>query len=285
MSIKITVLCDNTVGLPLPLAGEWGLALLVEVGDKKILFDAGGQGHVVANAATLGVDLGEVEAVVMSHGHHDHAGGLRSFLQLRGQVPVYAHPDFFSPHYTTVPWRRYIGVPYNREELESLGAEFVFTWEPREIFPLVWVSGEVPRKSGFELGDGSLFCLREGVKLPDPLRDDLSLYCVTEEGIVVIVGCAHAGLINIVEHAREVTRENRIYGIIGGTHLGMVAEEVREETIRYLEDLDLSFLAANHCTGLRVMIRLADVFGSRFHFAPVGASFSLPLEQAKSGSE
>ncbi|MEW6426097.1 MAG: MBL fold metallo-hydrolase [Bacillota bacterium] len=169
-------------------------------------------------------------------------------------------------------------MPFCREELESLGADFVLGEEPREIAPGLLISGEVPRKTAFEEGDSRLFCLEDGKKAPDPLCDDMSLYCATPEGLVIILGCAHAGLVNITEHARQVTGVNRIYGIVGGTHLGPVADAQRDATIAYLQRLDLAFLAANHCTGLPVMARLAALFGARFHFAPAGASFTLPLK-------
>ncbi len=279
MMVKITVLSENTVGLPNGLIGEWGLALLVETAGTKILFDTGERGNLLANAAALGINLREVDALVMSHGHYDHTGGMRDFLRLRGRVPVYVHPDFFALHYGAPPREHYIGVPFRRKELESLGADFIFEQEPQQIAPGLWVSGEVPRRTSFEKGDSRLFCLENGHRVPDPFRDDMSLYCVTEEGVVVILGCAHAGVVNIVEHARQVTGVDRIYGIIGGTHLGPAPKEQQEATIAYLQNLDLKFLAANHCTGLPVMARLAAIFGPVFHFAPAGASFILPLKE------
>ncbi|MBE3588502.1 MAG: MBL fold metallo-hydrolase [Thermoanaerobacteraceae bacterium] len=279
--VKIAVLVENTVGVPTGITGEWGLALLVETGGKKVLFDTGTRGHVVGNAAAMGVDLRSVDALVMSHGHYDHSGGMRDFLSLRGRLPVYIHPDFFAPHYGAMPHEHYIGVPFCRAELESLGAEFIPVREPREIAPGLWVSGEVPRKTDFEKGDDRLFSLVDGRKQPDPFRDDMSLYCVIPEGLVVILGCAHAGVVNIVEHARQVTGVSRVYGIIGGTHLGPVPEEQLERTINYLQGLNLQFLAANHCTGLPVTARLAGIFGSTFHFAPAGAVFTLPLKEGK----
>ncbi|MDQ0286930.1 7,8-dihydropterin-6-yl-methyl-4-(beta-D-ribofuranosyl)aminobenzene 5'-phosphate synthase [Desulfofundulus luciae] len=279
MMVKITVLSENTVGLPLGLSGEWGLALLVETAGTKVLFDTGERGNILANAAALGINLQEVDALVMSHGHYDHSGGMRDFLRLRGRLPVYVHPDFFALHYVSQPREQYIGVPFRQEELESLGADFIFEQEPQQIAPGLWVSGEVPRKTTFEKGDSRLFSLENDNKVADPFRDDMSLYCVTDEGVVIILGCAHAGVVNIVEHARQVTGIDRIYGIIGGTHLGPASKEQQEATIAYLKNLDLKFLAANHCTGLPVAARLAAIFGPTFHFAPAGASFTLPLKE------
>ncbi len=274
---KITVLCENNIGAPLGLVGEWGLAMLVETAGMKILFDTGEQGYLLANAVTLSVDLKSVDTLVMSHGHYDHTGGMRAFLHLRGQLPVYAHPDFFTFHYSSHNKPHYIGVPFCKEELESSGAEFIFTHKPREIAPDVWISGEVPRKTDFEKGDSHLLCLENGKTVLDPLHDDLSLYCVTPKGLVIILGCAHAGLVNIVKQAQEVTGVNQVYGIIGGTHLGPTPVVQQEATIAFLQSLKLQFLAPNHCTGLPMMARLAGLFGPSFRFAPVGSSFTLPI--------
>ncbi len=277
-NIKITVLCENTVGMPAGLVGEWGLAMLVEAAGKKIMFDTGEQGMVISNAAALGVDLLAVDALVMSHGHYDHAGGMRAFLRYRGRLPVYLHPDFFMPRFSSMPREHYVGVPYRREDLSSLGADFVFSREPVEIAPGVWFSGEVPRKTDFEKGDGALFYFNGDKKVNDLVYDDVSLFCVTRQGILIVSGCAHAGIVNIIEHARQVTGINQVYGIIGGTHLGPVSTAQQEATVEYLRELDLKFLAVNHCTGLPMMAQMSRVFGSKFHFAPAGAAFSLPSE-------
>ncbi len=278
--VKLTVLCENTAGVAHGLVGEWGLSIFIEKNGKKILFDTGQSGSLLTNAAVLGIDLKSVDALVLSHGHYDHTGGLRAFLQYRGKLPVYAHPDLFALHYKSSEEPKYIGVPYRKEELESLGAEFSFVSEPLVVAPGVFVSGEVPRKTVFEKADESLFCLENGKKvIPDKFNDDMSLYCFTPKGILIVLGCAHAGLVNIVQHAREVTGESRIYGIIGGTHLGPVPVEQQSATIDYLKELDLQFLAANHCTGLPVISRLAGAFGPRFKFCPAGSSFTIPAEE------
>lgn len=278
-NVKITVLSENTVGLSQGLTGEWGLSLLVETSDIKILFDTGAQGHLLSNADALGIDLKTVDALVLSHGHYDHAGGMKAFLRLRGWLPVYAHSNFFAAHYKSSPSPHYIGVQFTKEELEKSGADFIFTDSPREIAPGVWTSGEIPRKNDAEIISNNFFSLdHTGKKIsPDPIKDDMSLFCVTPKGLLIILGCAHAGLINIVQHAREVTGVNPIYGIIGGTHLEPAPVPQQEATIEFLQSLNLQFLAPNHCTGLSMITRLASMFDSRFHFAPTGSRFTLPI--------
>lgn len=277
--LKFAVLSENTVGTSRGIVGEWGLSIYIEVNGMEILFDTGESGLLLNNADVMGIDLKSVEALVLSHGHYDHTGGMSSFLRRRGKLPAYAHPGLFACHCGTPEKPRYLGVPHRKELLESLGAEFVYVKEPLEITPGVFISGEVPRKTVFENPNETLLAMENGRRImPDPFHDDMSLYCVTPEGLFIVLGCAHAGLINIVEHAQEVTGESRVYGIIGGTHLGPAPVEQQEATISYLKDLDLQFLGANHCTGQAVIARLASTFGPAFRFCPAGSTFTIPEE-------
>jgi 7,8-dihydropterin-6-yl-methyl-4-(beta-D-ribofuranosyl)aminobenzene 5'-phosphate synthase len=275
-TLKITILSENTVGGTQGLIGEWGLSMLVEAAGRRILFDTGERGSMVSNASALGLDLNLVDALVLSHGHYDHTGGMQSLLRLRGKTKVYAHSKVFAGHYSSPEQPRYIGVPFTRGELESIGAEFIFLNEPLEIYPGIWISGEIPRVTDYEKVESRLFSVDvDGNKkiIPDPFYDDMSLFCVIHDSLIIVLGCAHAGLVNIVEYARNVTGINKVYGIIGGTHLGPASEQQQEAAIAFLQSLDLQFLAANHCTGLPMITRLAGIFSNCFYFAPTGASF------------
>lgn len=272
--MQVSILIENTVGRPLDVLGEHGLGLWVRTPEHQFLYDTGQSGALVHNAAVLGVLLREAEAVVLSHGHYDHTGGLRAALKAIGRaVPVLAHPDLFSDHRVSEP-DRFVGIPFSRTELEACGAEFRWTAEPLEIFPGVWASGTVPKTNAFERGDARMYVLEEDRRVPDPLRDDLSLYLDTPGGLVILTGCAHAGVVNITEHARSVTGRERIRAVIGGTHLTPVDADQLEKTIAYLKGLDLELLAACHCTGLPVAARLAAEFGRRFSFGSTGLTFT-----------
>ncbi|RIV18020.1 MBL fold metallo-hydrolase [Alicyclobacillaceae bacterium I2511] len=271
--LKVTVLVENTVGISIGLLSEWGLSMLLDFGDERILFDTGEQGSLLANAQAMGIDLKQIHRVVLSHGHYDHTGGLLKFLQLRGHVPVYAHAELFAGHYGRGgkgQGNKYLGVPFRQEQLESAGAEFHWCREPLELRTGLWISGEIPRKTAFERVDERLIQLREGQAVQDSVPDDFSLFFVSQQGLIILFGCAHAGLVNIVEHAKQVTGEHRVRALIGGTHLGPASKDQQEKTVAYLKSLDLACLAPNHCTGPAMSSRLASEFPHQFVWANAG---------------
>ncbi|ODA40512.1 MBL fold metallo-hydrolase [Desulfosporosinus sp. BG] len=271
--LKVTILIENTVGAPLGLLSEWGLSMLLDFGDECILFDTGEQGNLLSNARILGHDLRRIDRVILSHGHYDHTGGLLKFLEYRGRVPVYAHPDLFSEHYALgfkEHENKYIGVPFRKEQLESAGAEFHWHREPVELNPGLWLSGEIPRETAFERLDNRLVEMKGGQIVQDTLPDDFSLFYKTDQGLVILLGCAHSGLVNIVEHAKRLTGENKIRAIMGGTHLGPATQDQQQQTIDYLKGLDLACLAPNHCTGLAMLSKLAAEFPGVFVWAAAG---------------
>ncbi len=274
MALKVTILVENTVGVSLGLLSEWGLSMLLDFGDESILFDTGEQGNLISNAQILGYDLRQIDRVILSHGHYDHTGGLLKLLQFRGSVPVYAHPDLFTLHYRrglNGQGDKYLGVPFCPEQLESAGAEFHWLRESVELRPGLWLSGEIPRATTFERVDDKLVEHKEGQVVQDTIPDDFSLFYVTDQGLVILLGCAHAGLVNIVEHAKRVTGEGRVRAIIGGTHLGPATPDQQNQTIDYLRGLlDLNCLAPNHCTGLGMMSKLAAEFPGVFTWAAAG---------------
>ena len=272
--LKVTILMENTVGLPLGLLAEWGLSMYLDFGDERILFDTGEQGNIMNNAQVLGLNLRQIDRVILSHGHYDHTGGLLKFLQYRGRVPVYAHPDLFSEHYArgfNERENKYIGVPFRQELLESAGAEFHWHREPVELSPGLWLSGEIPRATAFERVDDKLIEITKGQIVQDTIFDDFSLFYRTDQGLVILLGCAHSGLVNIVEHAKRLTGESKIRAIIGGTHLGPATHEQQQQTIDYLKGLNLTCLAPNHCTGLGMMSKLAAEFPAAFAWAATGS--------------
>ena len=240
MEARATTLSENAAfAVPWGMLGEWGLSVLVERDDRRTLLDAGGSISAARNGDLLGINWDRIDAIVLSHGHYDHTGGLREVLtRLRKQVKIFAHPDVFDAKFIQIGKDEspaYIGIPFQRAELESLGADFQLTSEPVWLSENVVTSGEIPMITDFETIDPGLYVRENGEMIPDPLRDDQALFIKTSLGLLIVLGCAHRGTINTLHHARNVTGVETIYSVIGGTHLIMASEVQMELTMAAVE--------------------------------------------------
>jgi 7,8-dihydropterin-6-yl-methyl-4-(beta-D-ribofuranosyl)aminobenzene 5'-phosphate synthase len=269
---RITVLCENSVGPISGTLGEHGFAALIEPSEgEAILFDTGQGLTLLHNARRMNKNLSTVGTVAISHGHFDHAGGLLPYLQEYGSRRVYGHPGIFSHRYRIkdtgecIP----IGIPHTRETLESAGAVFDLSPVFRELAPGVYLSGEVPRAVAFESGDQGLYCDCTGQEL-DPTMDDQSLVLETDKGLVILLGCCHAGLINTLEHIACTTGRRDVCALIGGTHLAFCSREQMEKTISAIKGWGVSKIAAGHCTGFAASARLFRELPREFQVALVG---------------
>jgi 7,8-dihydropterin-6-yl-methyl-4-(beta-D-ribofuranosyl)aminobenzene 5'-phosphate synthase len=277
MKARITVLCENTVGALIG-TGEHGFSAFIETEAGNYLFDTGNGFSIVRNALLLKKDLGSVKKIFLSHGHYDHTGGLPDVLSLKGDVDVLAHPDIFLERIHVIKEnnreeRKFIGLPYHRGYLELEGARFILKREFYEPEKGIYLTGEVPRKTPFEKPDPRLFAKAQGNWVPDQFLDDQSLVLDTAKGLVIIFGCAHSGMINTINHIIEKTGIERIYGLLGGTHLGFLTPEQLEESIDAIDKLGVEYIGVSHCTGMKACMRLAQEFGDRFFYGHVGAVF------------
>jgi 7,8-dihydropterin-6-yl-methyl-4-(beta-D-ribofuranosyl)aminobenzene 5'-phosphate synthase len=274
MKTRITILCENTVEIPFGIIGEHGFACLIETDQGSYLFDTGQGMGIVPNALMLGKDLKQIQAIMISHGHYDHTGGLPGVLKIKGPVDVYGHPGiFYDRFWSKEGARRYVGIPYRRPFLESLGARFQLSKEMTTVGPGVYLTGEIPRTTAFEKSDPNMTVYPPEASPihPDPIDDDLSLVIDSDKGLILILGCAHAGMVNIIHYVLEQMGRDRIYAIIGGTHLGFSGQDQFDETLRVIEQFQIERIGVSHCTGLAKAAVMYNRLGDRFFFGSVGA--------------
>ncbi|ODT30741.1 MAG: MBL fold metallo-hydrolase, partial [Hyphomicrobium sp. SCN 65-11] len=240
-----------------------------------LLFDAGPEDRTFEqNVSRLGADLGAVETMVLSHGHWDHGGAMLRALQIvrdrngGREVPYYAHPDMFRARAAKLPdgsMRLMQDVP-SIAALTAYGARVISSGEPH--FPLdglAFVSGEIPRVTPFETGlpgqhrrtlDG------KGWEPDELLMDERYLAVhVAGKGLVVLSACSHAGVVNVLKHARASFPDVPLHAVMGGLHLSGTNERVIPQTVEAMKEFDLGVIAAGHCTGWRAMTALANAFG------------------------
>jgi len=282
MSVRITVLVENApaTGAPGGVEGEHGLSLLVESESHRVLFDTGASDLVTRNAAALGLadSLAELDAIVLSHGHYDHTGGLVAVLEkAAAETPVYARPGFFRRKAKRGPdGFTDIGVPVARDELERLGARIVEEPRPKEILPGVLVSGEIALAEKLDSAETHLLSETAGGEMArDAFPEEQALVLKTEKGLVVLVGCAHRGLMNSVEAARKACGDDRVRAVLGGAHLRSASPETIGRTVEALARLEPELVALGHCTGRAAEEAAARALGKAFRPLRAGATFVL----------
>jgi len=274
MKTRLTILCENSVGVPFDVIGEHGFSCFVETDCGNYLFDTGQGFAILQNSLALKKDLRSINAIMISHGHYDHTGGLPTVLKLKGPVDVHGHKHMFARRLWAVnEVIRDIGIPYRRSYLESLGARFKLDTVMVEIGPNIYLTGEIPRKSAFEGSDPNMTLISDdGTQVhPDPLLDDLSMVVNTDKGLVIVLGCAHAGMVNIIDYVINQLDNDRIFAVIGGTHLGFSTDRQFKETLKVIDQYKIDRIGVSHCTGLEKASQLQAHLGQRFFFGKVGS--------------
>ena len=267
------------------LLPEHGLSLFLNIEGRQWLFDAGQSGLLIDNARRLGIDLKQLEGIILSHGHYDHTGGLKSILGETGDIPVYAHPGIFRERFSLKKKGviKPVGLPFSRQLLEESGARFSLSVTGREINPGMYLSGEIPRRTSFERGDPFLVIRDDERYLSDPFIDDQFLTIDCDDGVIMITGCCHAGLINSLREVREIHPGKKIKAIVGGLHLHAADQTMLEKIIKALEPFAPEEIIAGHCTGAAAESSLANAVGSRFHKMETGDLFMLTRSNHESG--
>ncbi len=271
--VSVTVLVDNMAGGDSVL-GEWGLSFLIETDQHQILLDAGGGQVFLGNARALDVNLGKTDAIVISHEHGDHTGGLGDALNACGPVDLFVHPAGFETRY----WKLQTGalahrLPFSREQLLPRVRKLTETIAPTRIPGGLMVTGQIPRVTDFEdTGVREYAFLDEKMTTPDPILDDQALFFRVPEGVVILLGCGHAGLVNTMAYVSELTGEQRIYAVMGGTHLLGASPARMQKTVEALRKYDVQKIMLSHCTGVKAYSELAGVFPGRCRWPASGTT-------------
>jgi 7,8-dihydropterin-6-yl-methyl-4-(beta-D-ribofuranosyl)aminobenzene 5'-phosphate synthase len=265
-TVKITTLINNV--MPAPLLAEHGLSFWIEYGGKHILFDTGPTDAIIKNADLLDIDLSKTDVIILSHGHYDHTGGLKAALDMAPNAIVYLHSAAPKVRYSCHPGKppKDISMPHAvcQKIAESAAkGSVIYTDKPTAVYPGITVSGTIQRNTSYE-DTGGPFFLDPHARIPDRLDDDQALFITTAKGLVVILGCAHAGLVNTLEYATTLTHQP-IYAVIGGMHLKSASKLRFQNTLQAINKHDVRLIAPCHCTGEPQIQTIRKEFPKSFH--------------------
>jgi 7,8-dihydropterin-6-yl-methyl-4-(beta-D-ribofuranosyl)aminobenzene 5'-phosphate synthase len=274
-AMKLTCLSNDWLGDYRMLA-EHGFSLLIDLQGEVILFDTGAGSVLERNSRVLELDLRCVQKVVLSHGHFDHTGGLAQVLSHNPRVEVHAHPLLFDTKYRELDNGTLHDIGYQQSLPQPDKLHLTTNTEPLQIAPRAWLTGEIPRATAFESVKKS-FVVKRGERLThDELLDDQALVISTSTGLILIVGCAHAGIINTIRCAMEITSQSHFRLIVGGTHLIDADEKRITATIAAFQQLSFERLLLAHCTGLEALCTIKSSLGERVSALQVGDILELP---------
>ena len=255
---KIWVVVDNKAADG--LVAEHGFALWIETADRVVLFDTGNKEALAPNCSKLQLDLSRITELVLSHGHYDHTGGIETVLRATSDIQIYLHQAAMQP--------RYVGANDDARPVRMSAASMQSLWQlqddsihwlthPFKLTTHIGITGPISRITEYEDAGDAFFYDPLGER-PDPIEDDNALWLHTENGLVVCVGCSHAGIVNTLKRIIEITGESRIQTVIGGLHLINASPERLEKTVQALNEYDIQQLVACHCTGDRAATFLTD---------------------------
>jgi 7,8-dihydropterin-6-yl-methyl-4-(beta-D-ribofuranosyl)aminobenzene 5'-phosphate synthase len=284
--LKLTVIAEDSVGYESPFLGQHGISFLITAQrdnvERNVLVDVAQNPDALSeNMGKMGIAASCIDTVVLTHCHYDHTQGLGKILKKIGKkdLPVIAHQDIFRLNFITDPYLRHIGVMDGdkKEEIESAGGTLYLTRDSLELMPGLITTGEVERVTDFEEVGIALYTVNEGELQSDPMRDDISIVAnVKGKGLVIITGCSHAGIVNIVKQAVTITGTDKVHGIIGGFHLIEASDSRIKKTGQAIEEFNPDWVYAGHCTGFRAQVELYTRLKNRFSPLHTGMIVEVP---------
>jgi 7,8-dihydropterin-6-yl-methyl-4-(beta-D-ribofuranosyl)aminobenzene 5'-phosphate synthase len=273
-SLKITVVAEDSVSYDSALLGQHGISLLLTAncgsGEKNILVDVAQDPRaLLANLEKMAIAPACIDAIVLTHCHYDHTRGLTRILGAidRDDIPVIAHPDLFRLNFVQTPFLRHVGVMPGdlQPQIETAGGVLFLTRDPLQIMPGLMTTGEVERITDFEDPGIDLYTIENGRVKTDAMPDDISLVANLEgSGLIVVTGCCHAGIVNVLAHARRIAGVEKIGGLIGGLHLVEASDDRIKKTVEGIGAVDPDWVYAGHCTGFRAQAALCSALNARF---------------------
>jgi len=275
-NLSVLVLADDRSSRN-DLVAQHGLALWIEADDQRILFDTAQGNALIHNAGSLGVDIHRADAVVLSHGHYDHSGGLVCLAPDTDTMRLFLHPDALNARYVrrNSPLPTFIGMPDPAGAVvHRLSDRTTCTRTPTRIADGIWVTGAIPRCAPFETTGDAFFCDPD-CRVIDPIHDDQAVWIRTSRGPVVLLGCAHAGVVNTLDYIGRLAGSSAFLAVIGGMHL-LHADRTRLEiTADALQRYRVELVAPCHCTGDNAMSFLRQKLPGRYVVCVTGSRFSL----------
>lgn len=267
--MKLKVLVDNNTIIDSYFLGEPGVSYYIEDEGKSILFDTGYSNAFMLNAKEMGIDLERVKKIIISHGHDDHTKGLKYFIKDKKNLEVIAHPACFN--YKEDSEGIFIGSPLTQDELANF-TNLNLSEKPIKISKNITFLGRIPETFDFEKRYSIGKTEVEGKLIEDTLIDDSAICYESKKGLVIITGCSHSGICNIIEYAKKVTGNNHVYCVIGGFHLMEVNDRLMH-TIEYLKKNNIENLYPCHCVSLKAKIEM----GHELDIKEVGVGLTLDL--------
>lgn len=266
--IRITTLIENTTSES-GLLTEHGLSYWIEYADKRVIFDTGQSDLFIRNAKALNINLAKANAIVLSHGHYDHTGGLSTVLQLASNAHLYIHPAAVEPKFCrSHPKARSIGMPDSAKQALH-HRKVTWTESTTQLFDGMGITGGVPRVNDFE-DVGGVFFLDEDCREPNPLLDDQALFLESSKGLIVVLGCAHAGVVNTLQRISELYPVKSLYAVMGGMHLVNAGSERIEKTIAAFRQYNLQQIGPIHCTSDHAIEKIRNAFPDRYFDCSTG---------------
>jgi len=269
--VTVTTLVNNTA--PDDLQSEHGLSFWIEYNGKNILFDTGQTNIIETNAKQIGIDLANTDTVILSHGHYDHTGGMSTVFAAAKMATLYLHPRAMDLKYSQKPDRvKMIGMSDATKEIirsVKTKGKLVWTERPTEVFPGLFVTGTIPRKTSFE-DTGGDFYLDESCNKPDELLDDQAIFFKAHNELVVLLGCGHSGVVNTLDYISMLTGEKHIHAVLGGMHLLHACPKRIDRTIEAIRKYDIQELGPAHCTGKNATEMFNEAFPDQCFECSVG---------------